>query len=364
MTSSVRPAQLSDLDALVALENSSFSGDRISRRSFKHFLDTEQNQILVIDQPVQAYVLILFRRGTSLARIYSLAVAPQTRGRGLARSLMQAAEVCARQRDALFLRLEVADTNAAAIGLYHSLGFRPIKQLAGYYENGGDALQLEKRLERSTRAKASANFYPQTTEFTCGPAAAIMAMQEIRPSHHYSRIDEINLWREATTVYMTRGHGGCSPHGLALALHQRGFDVRLLQSSSQVALIDSVRGEHKKALVELIHNDHVARLQHAKIPSDVCAINSNVLRQHIEAGYTILLLISTWQLNRNKAPHWVWLSAMDEHFAYLHDPDVDAAEHRSALDNANVPLALEQLNRLLGYGKKSYRAAVLLREQC
>lgn len=362
MTASVRTAHMSDLDALVALENLSFNGDRISRRSFRHFLDTEQNQILVIDQPVQAYVLILFRRGTSLARIYSLAVAPETRGRGLARALMEAAETCARQRDALFLRLEVADTNKAAIALYRSLGFRPIKQLAGYYENGADALQLEKRLELSTRSNAGTNFYPQTTEFTCGPAAAIMAMQAIRPAYHYRRIDEINLWREATTVYMTRGHGGCSPHGLALALHQRGFDVRLLQSSSQVAFIDSVRGEHKKQLVELIHNDYVARLEQAEIPSDVCAINSGVLRQQIDAGYTILLLISTWQLNRNKAPHWVWLSAMDERFAYLHDPDVDAAEHRSALDNANVPLALDQLNRILGYGKNGYRAAVLLRD--
>ena len=363
MTPTVRPALLSDLDALVALENSSFSGDRISRRSFRHFLDTEQNQLLVIDQPVRAYALILFRRGTSLARIYSLAVAPDARGAGLARALMAAAETCARDRDALFLRLEVADTNQAAIGLYRSLGFHPIKQLAGYYENGGDALQLEKRLERNTRASASVNFYPQTTEFTCGPAAAIMAMQALRPGSQYSRIDEINLWREATTVYMTRGHGGCSPHGLALALHKRGFEVRLLQSSSQAAFIDSVRGEHKKQLVELIHNDHVAKLEQAHIPSDVCAINCGALREQIDAGYTILLLISTWQLNRNKAPHWVWLSAMDNQFAYLHDPDVDPQDHRSALDNANLPLALDQLNRVLGYGKKGYRAAVLLRER-
>ncbi|WP_041522101.1 GNAT family N-acetyltransferase/peptidase C39 family protein [Gilvimarinus agarilyticus] len=363
MTPTVRPALLSDLDALVALENSSFSGDRISRRSFRHFLDTEQNQLLVIDQPVRAYVLILFRRGTSLARIYSLAVAPDARGAGFARALMAAAEACARHRDALFLRLEVADTNQAAIGLYRSLGFHPIKQLAGYYENGGDAVQFEKRLGRDTQDNPSANFYPQTTEFTCGPAAAIMAMQALRPNSRFSRIDEINLWREATTVYMTRGHGGCSPHGLALALYQRGFEVRLLQSSGQVAFIDSVRSEHKKQLVELIHNDHVTKLQQASIPSDVCVINSSVLREQLDAGYTILLLISTWQLNRNKAPHWVWLSAMDDQFAYLHDPDVDLQDHRSALDNANLPLALDQLNRVLGYGKKSYRAAVLLRDQ-
>jgi hypothetical protein len=58
------------------------------------------------------------------------------------------------------------------------------------------------------RAPAPVPFYGQTLEFTCGPAALMMAMARsarfaARPAHR------IKLWRESTTIYMTSGHGGC-----------------------------------------------------------------------------------------------------------------------------------------------------------
>ena len=362
MVMAIRPATRADLDALVALENRCFTSDRISRRSFRHFLETEQNQILVIGDTPLAYVLLLFRRGTSLARIYSLAVDPSCRGQGLARQLMTEAETVAMNRDALFLRLEVAIHNQSAIALYESLGYQPIKRIEEYYEDGGDALRLEKRLARDLAKNKRSSFYAQTTEFTCGPAAAIMAMSHLEPGRQFSRIDEIDLWREATTVFMTRGHGGCSPQGLALALSNRGLDVRLLQSSDRIPFIDSVRNPEKKQVIELIHNHFVESLGRNAIDQEVTTIDSRQLRQCMAEGYEILLLISTYQLNRNKAPHWVWLVAMDDRFAYINDPDVDSAELRSAIDNVHMPIPLAKLPTLLGYGTHTYRAAVLLRQ--
>ena len=38
-----------------------------------------------------------------------------------------------------------------------------------------------------------------------------------------TRIQEMQLWREATTIFMAAGHGGCSGQGLALAATRRGF---------------------------------------------------------------------------------------------------------------------------------------------
>src|SRR5690606_4682946 len=176
MSDSVRKAGLNDLEALVALENQCFSTDKISRRSFRHFLETTQNSLLVAGEPILAYGLILFHRGTSLARVYSLAVKPDARGKGYARALMEALEVEACKRDALFLRLEVATQNQAAITLYTQLGYKPIRRLPGYYEDGGDALRLEKPLGRYLPKPKHIRYYAQTTEFTCGPAALLMAM--------------------------------------------------------------------------------------------------------------------------------------------------------------------------------------------
>ena len=354
----IRTAQGSDLDALVELEKRCFTTDRLSRRSLRHFLSAGQHQLLVCGEPVQAYILLLFRRGTSLVRIYSLAVDPAWRGRGMARQLMEAAEQRAHEHQALFLRLEVAANNHPARALYSALGYHSIDTLPAYYEDGGDGLRLEKRLVRHLTQSPRLPFYAQTTEFTCGPAAALMAMEHLQPERQFSQIDEINLWREATTVFMTQGHGGCSPQGLALALSNRGFKVELLQSSDCIPFIDSVRREDKKQLIAAVHHYFVEQLAHTFTRVETTALTTERLRQALQQGYRTLLLISTYQLNRNKAPHWVWLVAMDDNFAYINDPDCDPDDRRSAIDNTYLPIRLTMLDKLLGYGKRGYRAAI------
>lgn len=69
-----------------------------------------------------------------------LAVAPEQRRRGLGRHLLRALLREGWQRGARRSTLEVASSNAAAIGLYRSLGFRDGGLRRGYYRDGGDAL--------------------------------------------------------------------------------------------------------------------------------------------------------------------------------------------------------------------------------
>lgn len=359
----VRQAAPADLEALVALENRTFTTDKISRRSFRHFLDTTQNTLLVVGEPVIAYGLILFHRGTSLARVYSLAVAPEARGQGHARTLMSALEEAACKRDALFLRLEVATVNQAAIALYQSLGYQPIKHLAGYYEDGGDALRMEKPLGRYLPKPEHIHYYAQTTEFTCGPAALLMAMSHIDKTIAPNQMAELDIWRDATTIFMAQGHGGCSPHGLALAAHKRGLDVKLLQSSAAVPFVQSVRDPQKKQVIESIHHRFVDDLTGAGVEMITGPIHVATLEQYLQQNFCVILLISTYQLNRNKAPHWVWLVAMDASFAYINDPYLDNQTHQGELDNTYVPVPLENFSRMIGYGRNKYRAAVLLRKR-
>src|SRR5690554_3807999 len=76
-------ATLADLDALVELEKKCFLGDQISRRSFRRWLSDTQDILLLVKQGAHlaGYILILCHRGTRLARIYSLAVDPECRGK-------------------------------------------------------------------------------------------------------------------------------------------------------------------------------------------------------------------------------------------------------------------------------------------
>jgi hypothetical protein len=46
----VRPARVEDLDQLLALENRCFEHDRLSRRSFRHFLTSDTASCLVAER--------------------------------------------------------------------------------------------------------------------------------------------------------------------------------------------------------------------------------------------------------------------------------------------------------------------------
>ncbi|MFW5825413.1 MAG: GNAT family N-acetyltransferase, partial [Marinobacter sp.] len=80
-----RNATLADTGALVALENQSFTDDRISRRSFRRFIDMPRDRVILAEDEGQlvGYSLVLMKANTRLARIYSIAVSPRMRGRGL-----------------------------------------------------------------------------------------------------------------------------------------------------------------------------------------------------------------------------------------------------------------------------------------
>jgi ribosomal protein S18 acetylase RimI-like enzyme len=145
----VRTATPADLDALVALELSAFSGDRMSRRQYRRHLASPGAAVLVAEAPGEGLLgsaLVFFRKGSARARLYSIATAPAARGRGIGARLLAAAERAARERGCRALRLEVRVDNAAAIALYERAGYRRIGRYAGYYEDGADAWRYEKTL--------------------------------------------------------------------------------------------------------------------------------------------------------------------------------------------------------------------------
>ena len=145
----VRRARKSDLDSVEAVEQSSFDVDRFSRSALKRLLAamTADCRVAEIDGKVVGYVAVLFRAGTFVARVYSIAVDPAYRGRGVAQGLIAGAEQAARVRGSRSLRLEVRASNKAALSLYERAGFTFLERKPGYYQNDEGALRLEKRLE-------------------------------------------------------------------------------------------------------------------------------------------------------------------------------------------------------------------------
>lgn len=360
----VRPAQSADLEGLVALENASFATDKLSRRSFRHWLSSDHRALLLAEWAglVAGYILIIYHPGTRLARIYSLAVAPQLRGKGIAKTLMLAGEQAARDDGRLYLRLEVSVDNTPAIRLYEALGFQKFGMYRDYYQDHKDAVRYQKRIRRyrDTPQHRSVHWLRQTTPFTCGPAALMMAMHALNKRYLPSREQEIELWREATTIFMTSGHGGCHPIGLALAAKRRQFSVEVWINQTGSLFIDSVRSEDKKQIVELVDTCFKREAAEQGVAIHYANVTQNDLIAAFEAGAIPLILISTFSMDRKKAPHWVVMSGFDDDCLYMHDSDPDDGR-QNELDCQFIPVAREDFDRMSCFGKSRLRTAVIVR---
>ena len=144
----VRPMTGDDLDAVMAIEAESYA----SPWHYEHFLDELAGcyswPIVAIEEScVIGYVCLmsLFEE----AQILNIAVAPNRRGRGVAKMLMEYAFSRALEEGAEVLALEVRASNTGAISLYKQLGFRQVGVRRLYYDGTEDAVMMEKRVKEN-----------------------------------------------------------------------------------------------------------------------------------------------------------------------------------------------------------------------
>jgi ribosomal protein S18 acetylase RimI-like enzyme len=151
----IRDAQDEDLEGLSALEARSFASDRIARRSLRRLIDRKSARLRVAvgRGELQGYHLVLFRKGSSVARLYSIAVDDRHRGAGLGHRLLADAEGVAVGGRKRALRLEVREDNLPAIRLYERRGYRLIGRYPRYYADRADALRYEKAFTESEEGR-------------------------------------------------------------------------------------------------------------------------------------------------------------------------------------------------------------------
>lgn len=142
----IRQALSSDTARLSALEKQLFTADNypLSRRSFYYHI---RNNLLLVAETDEAeiagYTLALTRRRD--AKLYSIGIAHDYRGQGIAGMLMKATLETLEQKDFKRIMLEVRCDNLEALALYKRFGFVVIKQLNAFYRDGCDAYLMEQQ---------------------------------------------------------------------------------------------------------------------------------------------------------------------------------------------------------------------------
>lgn len=359
-----RKANIGDLKSLLLIEEKCFRTDRLSRRSFQGFIKNTKDDLLIVelDKQLVGYGVVLYKKGSSLARLYSIAIDPNQKGNGIGKKLLIKLEELAVKKKAAFMRLEVASKNTTAKNLYLSQGYYEFNRKENYYENSDAAICLEKILIHLPKRKLrNVKYYAQTTEFTCGAASLMMAMNSLNRKIKINQQLEMKLWREATTIFMLSGHGGCGPRGLALAANRRGFHVDIYLSTRDFLFINSVRDPKKKEVMKLVQKDFDVEIKKQKIRIKNKKVTFEFVSKLANEGVVPIVLISSYSLTGTKTPHWIVISGADESFLYFHDPYLE--EGMSSVENQHIPVRKDEFNRLSKFGSQSVQAVVTLRKK-
>ena len=361
----VRRAEPGDVDALIKLEHRVFATDRLSRRSLRRLLDSPSAAVLVAVENAQlaGIAIVLFRARSAVARLYSIAVAPHVGGRGVAATLLDAAEEAALARGCRIMRLEVHRANHAAISRYRKSGYREFGRYRAYYEDGADALRFEKRLRGDAAALRDAPpYFHQTTEFTCGPACIMMALAWADRSFKPAPGSEFALWRQATTIFSAGGPGGCEPYGMAVTLKRHGLRPEIYVSLPGAYFLDTVRSAERRRVIEVAQAEFKREAKTLDIPTHLTPVNESVLMHAFDAGNVAIVLVSGYHMASRGVPHWIFAFGRNGRHVLMHDPAAlrDDQGMAAAAESYAVPwIAFE---RVIHVGRERLSAAIVIRK--
>lgn len=150
MSDIIRKATLDDIEDLLKIENECFV-DPWKRKDLDYeLMENPINEVLVLEKDMKLIGFIDYMITFNSATISQIAILPPYRGKGYARSLLDAMEKSFPKDDidnvVETITLEVRVSNEKAINLYEKNGYEKVTIKPKYYSNGEDALYMVKRL--------------------------------------------------------------------------------------------------------------------------------------------------------------------------------------------------------------------------
>src|ERR1043165_2139909 len=143
-----------DLPDVLVIERASFSMPW-SRGAFLY--EIEQNQVArcwVGREDGRSVGYICLWEVADELHVTNVAVHPDARRRGVARALLESVFARGRVAGSRMILLEVRPSNAEAIALYESFGFRVVGRRRGYYYDAGEDAFVMEALLSPTRPPA------------------------------------------------------------------------------------------------------------------------------------------------------------------------------------------------------------------
>lgn len=303
------------------------------------------------DGALAAAALTSGRPATAATKIVDLWWADEA----AAKSLLDAVVDGARARGDVAVKWEAAD--AAALPRFATdLGFRPMRRpwsAAGTEDAHGEVLWL------AAATHGEPGYYAQTTLFTCGAVAALMASEGIGAGGFTGgsadRDLELGLWRRASN------YPACEPLGLAVAVHDHVArpEVEVALDLDGPALLEGFTGFDRSFREELQADSlRQAHARGIRVRRDRVAVAEIVRR--VGAGERALLLIDEAPMHGEAGPHWILAHAVVGGAVIVEDPWVNVETGETWVDSHELPVSPADLDRLVRWGPDGYRGVIFL----
>src|SRR5437773_1682815 len=122
----IEVAELDHIEDLLELEKICFSTNRLSKKQMRYLINASSADVLVVKKQnsIIAYAIILYRKNSKFARLYSIAVNPNFQRLGIAKRILECVEQHVKKRHRIEIRLEVNKNNQRALHFYQKHGYK------------------------------------------------------------------------------------------------------------------------------------------------------------------------------------------------------------------------------------------------
>jgi len=145
----IRPLTLDQLADVLRLNIRCFrNGDNYTKHTFEYLLSeprTLSYRVVTRADELVGFAFVMVNDNNA-AHLTTIGVAPEHRGRGLAKRLLAHIEDSLRTREIGTIMLEVRVANNLAQNLYRTLGYTVVQRIERYYNNGEDCFLMMKAI--------------------------------------------------------------------------------------------------------------------------------------------------------------------------------------------------------------------------
>ncbi len=193
-------------------------------------------------------------------------------------------------------------------------------------------------------------YYPQSAEFSCGPACLTMALKYYNPNARMGKSLEYDLWRECNMI----GIRGADPFGLSVPMLKRGYDVTIISKAptmmnrSQLKTMKWLNKEEKE-LTLFAMKDQKAKALSLGLNLIKRDPNLDDIEDALSANKLPIPLVDMTVVHKLKIPHWVIVTGMDDNGSWINDPYPPKGKK-------NLRIRLDQCEKMMSDFAKHFKS--------